>query len=225
MKIKTGIMGLDKMLNGGIPANHTVALCGGPGTGKTLMGFQYLYYGAENGEPGLFITLVESEDSLIKNLKSTFDWNDIDKLISESKIKIVKPKSISITEIVNLIESNLNDGIKRIVIDSATVLRLGFNNALEYRQTIQEFITLISGLNCTTIMTYELPYFGRNELRFGTEQFLVDGLIMLYNLERREKRVRALEVLKMRGTSYIENLVPFKITTSGIEVYMSEKVF
>ncbi|MCD6279280.1 circadian clock protein KaiC, partial [Candidatus Micrarchaeota archaeon] len=60
---------------------------------------------------------------------------------------------------------------------------------------------------------------------FGTEQFLVDGLIMLYNLERREKRVRALEVLKMRGTSYIENLVPFKITTSGIEVYMSEKVF
>ena len=225
MRVKTGISGLDKMLNGGIPLNKTVAVCGGPGTGKTLLSFQYLYSGALEGESGLFITLVESETALKDNLKATFAWDKLDSLLADGKIKIVKPKSINITEIVDIIENQLKSGVKRVVIDSASTLRLGFKNRLEYRQTIQEFLTLLSGLDCTSIMTYEIPYLNRNEIKFGTEQFLADGIISLYNIERGEKRVRALEILKMRGTDYMEGAVPFKIAPSGIEVYVGEKVY
>ena len=49
-RVATGIKGLDEMLHGGIPQNKNIALCGGPGCGKTLLSFEYLYHGAKNGE-------------------------------------------------------------------------------------------------------------------------------------------------------------------------------
>jgi circadian clock protein KaiC len=90
---------------------------------------------------------------------------------------------------------------------------------------MQELLSLIGGLKCTTLLTYEYPSYERNNMTFSVEQFIADGIINLYNLQRAEKRVRALEVVKMRGTRHVEELVPFKISASGLEVYIGEKVF
>ncbi|MEM0353260.1 MAG: ATPase domain-containing protein, partial [Archaeoglobaceae archaeon] len=52
MRLKTGIPGMDEILNGGIPERNVVLLSGGPGTGKTIFGQQFLWYGLQSGEPG-----------------------------------------------------------------------------------------------------------------------------------------------------------------------------
>ena len=44
-------------------------------------------------------------------------------------------------------------------------------------------------------------------------------------LEQQEKRISAIEVLKMRGTEHSKILTPFKITPNGVEVYVGEKVY
>jgi len=62
-------------------------------------------------------------------------------------------------------------------------------------------------------------------MHYDIEHFVMDGIINLYNLDREERRIRALEIFKMRGTDHSRDLVQFKVTPKGIKVYVGEKVF
>ena len=43
-KSPTRIEGLDQILNGGLPTGRTSLIIGGPGSGKSLIGLEFLYY-------------------------------------------------------------------------------------------------------------------------------------------------------------------------------------
>ena len=60
----TGIVGLDEVLDGGLPPNRLYLLTGEPGTGKTTLALQFLLAGAARGERGLYVTLSESREEL-----------------------------------------------------------------------------------------------------------------------------------------------------------------
>lgn len=107
-QVPTGIDGLDKMLNGGLPAGRCILVCGGPGSGKTILSWQFLYYGAVlHNEPGLYVSLDEDVNQLKEELKS-FGWImeknqqqkvtslgwEIDKLEREGKLAIVDASPI-----------------------------------------------------------------------------------------------------------------------------------
>jgi KaiC/GvpD/RAD55 family RecA-like ATPase len=226
-RVKTGISGLDEMLNGGIPAGRHVALYGGPGAGKTSFCFEFLYQGAKMGENGLYISLEETADDIVENMKSTFPLlTDTAQLVEEKKLELIKPEKLDLEEVANLLEDRItSNGIKRAVIYSATMIRLSFKSDVEYRQTLFEFLSLLRNLDVTTITTVEATSARREEMRFDIEHFVMDGIINLYNLDREDRRVRALEIFKMRGTDHSRDLVPFKVTPSGIKVYVGEKVF
>lgn len=226
-RIATGIQGLDKMLNGGIPERRHVALYGGPGAGKTSMCFEYLYRGIELGQNGLYISLEETEEDIISNMQQTFPQiGDVDAFIKSKKLQIVKPDKLNLEEVANVLETQIIDTqVKRAVIDSATMIRLSFDKEIDYRQTLFEFLSLLRNLDCTTITTVEATSSRKEEMRYDIEHFVMDGIINLYNLDREGTRIRALEILKMRGTDHARDLVPFKVTPAGIKVYVGEKVF
>lgn len=226
-RIETGISGLDEMLNGGIPAKRHVALYGGPGAGKTSFGFEYLYKGAKKGENGVYITLEETYDDIIENMKMTFPmFTDVPKLVKEKKLNVVKPNKLELTDVANILEEQITDNdVSRAVIDSATMIRMSFKSEIEYRQTLFEFLSLLRNLDCTSITTLEASSPVKSEIKFDIEHFVMDGIINLYNLDREDRRIRALEIFKMRGTNHSRDLVPFKVTPSGIKVYVGEKVF
>jgi len=226
-RVKTGIEGLDEMLNGGVPAGRHVAIYGGPGAGKTSFCFEYLYKGAKMGENGLYITLEETHDDIIDNMKSAFSlYTDTAELIAQKKLEIVKPDKLNLEEVANLLEDRItSNDIKRAVIDSATMIRLSFPSEIEYRQTLFEFLSLLRNLDVTSITTVEASTAKREAMKYDIEHFVMDGIINLYNLDREDRRVRALEIFKMRGTDHSRDLVPFKVTPSGIKVYVGEKVF
>ena len=226
-RVKTGIAGLDKMLNGGIPLHRHVAVYGGPGAGKTSLAFEYLYQGAKEGEGGIYITLEETEEDLVDNMKNTFPmFSDIDALIQSKKLEVVKPDKLQMEDVANILEDRITSNeVKRAVIDSATMIRLSFKEEIEYRQTLFEFLSLLRNLDCTTIVTVEATSPRKEAIVFDIEHFVMDGIINLYNLDREERRIRALEVFKMRGSDHSRDLVPFKVTPSGIKVYVGERVF
>lgn len=226
-RVTTGIAGLDDMLNGGIPAGRHVALYGGPGAGKTSFCYEFLYRGAKAGEPGLYISLEETTEDIIENMKSTFPmFTDAPQLIAEKKLEIVKPDKLDLEEVANILEDRItSSGIKRAVIDSATMIRMSFATEIEYRQTLFEFLSLLRNLDVTSITTVEATTARREEMKFDIEHFVMDGIINLYNIDREDRRVRALEIFKMRGTDHSRDLVPFKVTPQGFKVYVGEKVF
>lgn len=226
-RVQTGIAGMDDMLNGGIPAGRHVALYGGPGAGKTSFCFEYLYRGAKLGEPGLYITLEETTEDIIENMKSTFPMlSDTTDLIANKSLEIVKPDKLDLEDVANILEDRItSNGIKRAVIDSATMIRMSFATEIEYRQTLFEFLSLLRNLDVTSITTVEASTSKRDEMKYDIEHFVMDGIINLYNLDREDRRVRALEIFKMRGTDHSRDLVPFKVTPQGIKVYTGEKVF
>ncbi|MCL5102466.1 MAG: hypothetical protein M1544_03875 [Candidatus Marsarchaeota archaeon] len=68
-RIKTGVSGLDSMLDGGVPEYNQTIIAGGPGAGKTLLSFEILYHNAKAGIPGAFIALEEKPEVLLNNVK------------------------------------------------------------------------------------------------------------------------------------------------------------
>ena len=226
-RVMTGISGLDEMLNGGIPARRHVAVYGGPGSGKTSFCFEFLYRGAKLGENGVYITLEETADDIVENMKNTFPMiNDVPELIKEKKLEVIKPDKLELEGVASIIEDRItSNDVKRAVIDSSTMIRLSFKNDVEYRQTLFEFLSLLRNLDCTTLTTVEATTASREDMKYDIEHFVMDGIVNLYSIGREDRRIRALEIFKMRGTSHSRDLVPFKVTPSGIKVYVGEKVF
>ena len=67
-RVTSGIDGLDVMVNGGFPKGRIILIRGPPGMGKTILCGQFLYNGARNHEKGLFVSLEETKDQLIREL-------------------------------------------------------------------------------------------------------------------------------------------------------------
>ena len=55
-RVSTGIMGLDSLIEGGIPKGFTVLVSGNPGTGKTILGAHFLFEGLARGENSLYVS-------------------------------------------------------------------------------------------------------------------------------------------------------------------------
>ena len=73
-RIQTGIPGLDEILNGGIPRRNVVLLSGGPGTGKSIFGYQYLFNGLTRGQSGVLVAL-EEHPVQVRLSMAQFGWN------------------------------------------------------------------------------------------------------------------------------------------------------
>jgi len=70
-KVPTGIPGLDEITNGGLPAGRPTLVCGGPGSGKTLLGITFLVNGAvQFDEPGVLMSFEENAEELAEDVGS-----------------------------------------------------------------------------------------------------------------------------------------------------------
>src|ERR1051326_9116817 len=137
-KVPTGIRGLDQVTHGGFPKERTALVCGGPGTGKTLLGLEFLARGALlYNEPGVCIALEETADELVTNMASL--GYDLPALIKAKKLAIdyvhIERKQIEETGEYDLegLFIRLRAAIdhvkaKRVLLDTIEVLFLGLRS-------------------------------------------------------------------------------------------------
>src|SRR5580693_9239675 len=86
--IQTGISGLDRILMGGIPRTNVILVEGTTGSGKTLLGAEFIYRGImEFNEPGIIVVFEVSPDKLIRDA-ATLGW-DLAALQAQKKLQIV----------------------------------------------------------------------------------------------------------------------------------------
>lgn len=91
--------------------------------------------------------------------------------------------------------------IKRIVIDSITSFSLLYQEELTKKEAALSLFELIDKWGCTALLTSQA--FDDKEISTSLE-FEVDSIILLYHTLKNGRRIRALEILKMRGTEIPE---------------------
>ena len=123
-RIKTGIFGLDQLIEGGVRDNTAIVIVGSSGTGKTTFAMQFLMHGIENGEQGLYVTMEESPEQLMKEAEM-LGW-DMKKHFEKSlffiHLKGKNFKKMIDEQIPQLVKARSDYDIKtRVVIDPSTM--------------------------------------------------------------------------------------------------------
>jgi KaiC/GvpD/RAD55 family RecA-like ATPase len=228
-RIPTGVPGLDELIPGGIPKGSVILVVGGPGSGKSIFSLQFLLNGAlKYGEPGAYISMEESEES-IKRTGEMFGW-DVDDLEKKGLFHVVWRDPYDVKSFAKVMGGQLyylikDAGIKRIAFDSITYFTLTEENRFKLRKEIAELSTRLKAVGVTSLFISEVPQAEMRKGRYGMEEFVADGIILLNNFMVRDTHVRAVEVLKMRHTHHDTLLHPFAITKKGLEIYPHELVF
>ena len=231
-RVESGIPGLDEILHGGIPQRNVVLLSGGPGTGKSIFGQQYLYHGLKRGEPGILVALEEHPIQIRINM-SQFGW-DVRSYEERGLFAIVdaftggvgeaakRERYVvrSIDDIPSFIDV-IRDAIrglnaKRVVIDSVTTLYI--TKPAVARAVVMTLKRVLAGLGCTSILVSQISVGERGFGGPGVEH-AADGIIRLDLDEVEGELRRSLIVWKMRGTSHSMRRHPFEITNKGLVVY------
>jgi circadian clock protein KaiC len=238
MFVKTGIDGLDALFRDGIPKNSSVLVAGGAGSGKTLLTLQILYNAAKSGKKCFYMSFEESEERLWDHMEK-FGWS-----LGESKKNLVI-KRFNLFDITRYIDALLAkqsgdllidvnpvmfpEGFapEIIVVDSLTAIASAFYGKGEtYRLYIEQLFRFFEEQNVTTFLISETNQDPKVYSPTGVEEFLADGVIVLYSIRRGNVRENGIEVLKMRGTKHEKKIVAMQIIDNkGVEIYPEQEVF
>ena len=225
-KAATGIQGLDEITNGGLPQGRLTLICGGAGSGKTLLAASFLVNGARlYGEPGVFMTFEENGDEIASDVASL--GFDLPALVDEGKLFIdyVRVERSEIEEtgeydleglFVRLDHAIRSTGAKRIVLDTIESLFSGLNNANILRAELRRLFRWLKDKGMTAVITAER---GEGTLtRQGLEEYVSDAVILLDQRVTEQVSTRRLRVVKYRGSHHGTNEYPFLINRDGLSV-------
>jgi circadian clock protein KaiC len=224
---RTGVFGLDQILNGGLPRNHIYLVDGEPGTGKTTLALNFLLEGVKLGERGLYVTLSESRAELEQVARShgwSLDGIEIFELstmqereTAEEGYTLFHPAEVELQQTMDAVlqlVSELNP--QRVVFDSLSEMRLLAREPLRFRRQILSMKQFFIGRESTVMLLDDKTSPG-DDLQLHS---LAHGVIVLEHvaLEYGSER-RRLHVIKIRGAQFRGGYHDFRITRGGLQVY------
>ena len=247
-RVKSGIRGLDALMSGGFVKGNSILVCGAPGTGKTILGLQFLYNGAkEYGENGLFVS-IEDDPKKLKVYSKTFGW-DLEELQKAKKLDFLQiPIDHHGFNIIDAIAQKARKiGAKRIVVDSLSALNFnarmfklplvnqpdptgiigrgkmmkvaGFAPFEDVTQFTYLVINRIADMGATTLFLTDSPNDASNALtKDGVSEFVCDGVLHVRLHDTSENVNRTLTVKKMRGGPIVPGAKSLKFTRTGLEI-------
>ncbi len=239
-RVPTGIEGLDELIEGGFPRRRMILVSGATGTGKTIFCSQFIYKGAvDYDEPGILVTLDE-RPNLIREDMLQFGWDfkreeekDMIRIIDASIAKVGLPSEevyhmpetgFDIDRLlVEIIKAAKEMGAKRVAVDSLPALGFRYESENDIRKAILKMSYALMKSGLTSIITSEIPENSNFYSKYGVEEFVADGVIILSYLGGGGPTTRTLHIRKMRGTNHSTNIHPIEITRErGMIVYPVE---
>lgn len=239
--LNTGIPGFDDLFQDkGIPKGNSILVAGGPGTGKSTFCRQICYNAVSKGKHCMYVSFEENKDRIIRSMEN-FGW-DVNKFIVDGifLIQNVNPLDIlrmkfgsiggsgSATEISYkvqplVIPKDFNPDI--IVVDSlSAIIAASVTKDKNYRVYLQQLFSFFEETGATSFLVSETSPIPTRFSDSGIEEFLADGIIVLYNVQKHESKENAVEVLKMRYSKHIKKIVYLEISSKGIIVHPDRTV-
>ncbi len=217
----TGIVGFDKICQGGFVRNSSNVLIGGPGSGKSTFLLQFLWNGATKfNENGLYCSF---EPDIVETFKdaSMFGW-DFTSLNEQERVKFLRlSPSTSIGDLrAELTKLVAKYDIRRICFDPVSAMILTQNEGSKVREILFDLVSLMNRLNVTTILSDEADEDSEGKIGSRTDviKFLTDSVTTLHSSGLSGVGDRAVRVIKMRRTNHSRGPVGMQISGKGIEV-------
>ncbi len=235
---RSGIAGLDSLFTEGLPRGSSILVSGGAGSGKTLLTLQMLYNSAKSGKKCFYMSFEESEERLKSHMEK-FGW-DVKSV--EKNLLIKRFNLFDITRTIDALMAKQSGELlidvepvimpkdfmpDLIVVDSLAAIASAFYGKGEtYRLYINQLFRFFEDQDVTTFLISETNQDPRKYSPTGVEEFLADGVIVLYNIRNGNVREHGLEVLKMRGTNHEKKVVAMQIISgTGVEIFPEQEVF
>jgi len=219
----------------GVERGSTVMLVGSVGCGKSTFCMQSAYHSALAGEKVVYISFEEPVERVIRHMNKNFGW-DIEKLNDGKRLACINidplDLALSVTNVfarkgkTDAIDIKLPFKPDRIILDSLNALSNAFLSSQDnYRlyityllKALERHGALVIAVSENRVETYERHV-------AGIEEFVADGVIRLYTFRRGDMRQNALEIVKLRSSDHSRKIVPYRITSRGIEIFQKEQVF
>ena len=219
-RCKTGNAGLDSILGDGIARGSSLLVSGVAGTGKTIALLEFIYRGAtEFGERGLYVSFEETREQIIATGRQ-LGW-DIQAVIDQGVIEIVyiPQTAILVEEHLLMIRNKMRSfEVSRLALDSLSVFLGKVDVSQMVREVAFQFSSMVQATGAVGMFTTNIPYGSPYISRYGVEETILDGVILLSSEVEGLKRRRYLEVLKLRNTSHQVGRHEMTIGQEGISI-------
>ncbi|MFW6153128.1 MAG: KaiC domain-containing protein [Halobacteriota archaeon] len=229
-RIDIGIDGLDAMIEGGVPRRSLMVAIGGPGTGKTTFGQQFVNHGLEQGERCVFLSLEEPKERLVRSAVER-GWR-FDDFVQDGSLAIIDLDPVEMATRLGSIRNELPQiiedfGAERLVLDSVSLLELMFESPAHRRNQIYDFTNSLKLAGVTTLLTSEAREGRAYTSKYELVEYLTDVVFVL-------RRVRetgghdsglAIEIIKIRDANHERDAKPMELTRHGLEVYQRANIF
>lgn len=218
-RLPTQVPGLDEVLHGGLPRYSTTLICGGPGSGKTVLASQIMFRNASPQQRALFVTTVSEPLARILYYGQQFTF-----FVPEWVPEVVRYEDIGPDLLIRDGERTLERLEKLIlehrpsllVIDSIRALSALSDSLATVRRLLYRLSALLSTLPCNAFLVGE---YSAEEYASTVEASIADAVFFLDRRVASTYDQRTLRVTKLRGSDYLPGEHTFRITSEGIRVF------
>ena len=219
-RCKTQIAKLDEILGPGIPWGSSLLIGGVAGTGKTVLSLEFIYRGAQAGEKGILFSFEETDERL-RAAAAGLGW-DLGREIDRGMLEIVfiPQPDISVEAHLLMIQKRVEAmKAKRVVIDSVSVFLHRITDPQLTREKVFQLCSIVQNAQAVGFFATDVPYGSQQISRFGVEETVVDGVIILSSTEEGFERERYIEVYKLRNTAHLKGRHNMAIGQGGVSIF------
>lgn len=220
-RCKTGIVKFDEILVEGISRGCSLLVAGVAGTGKTVLLLEFIYRGALAGEKGIVFSFEESQERLLATARG-LGW-DLQQQIDQQMVEIVfiaQPDIMVEQHLLMIRECVEQFGARRVAIDSVSVFLHKIKDPELGREKVFQLASIIQNAQAVGFFATDIPYGEERISRFGVEETVVDGIVLMSSVEEGFERERYIEVYKLRNTAHLQGRHNMSIGVGGISVYL-----
>lgn len=219
-RCRTGMAKFDDLLGVGIPRGSSLLIAGAAGTGKTVLGLEFIYRGALAGEKGIIFSFEETGARLRAEARGL--GFDMDGQIDNGMVKIIfiPQPEVQVERHLLMMEDEIRSlNAARVVIDSLSVFVHKVEDPQVVREKVFQLASIIQNAEAVGFFVTDIPYGSYQMSRFGVEETVVDGVVILTATEEGLERERYIEVYKLRNTAHLKGRHTMTIGKGGIKIF------